>query len=99
MEEVTDNLPSQADNEAETDSAQQLDPITQARLHFEKTMRTGNFRLAGDEIEELSKGLEGEDLDSVRQFRQRLKLDPVALIIGGVCLVGLLVVAALYVFH
>jgi hypothetical protein len=99
MEEVTDILPSQAESEVETDSPQELDPIAQATTHFENILKTGNFRLAGDEIEELSKGLEGEDLDSVIQLGQRLKLDPVALIIGGVCLVVLLVVAALYVFH
>jgi len=99
MEETTDNPVNQANSEAETDSLQQLDPIAQARLQIVKTMKTGDFRLAGDEIEELSKDLEGKDLESVRRLSQRLKPDPVAIIIGIVCLIGLLVVAALYVFH
>ena len=99
MEETTDNPVNQANSEAEADSPQQLDPITQARLHIVKTMKIGDFRLAGDEIEELSKGLKGEDLESVRRLSQRLKLDPVAMIIGIVCLIGLLVVTAFYVFH
>ncbi|MBW1806922.1 MAG: hypothetical protein JRJ19_09005 [Deltaproteobacteria bacterium] len=99
MEETTDNPVNQANSEAEADSLQQLDPITQARLQIVKTMKTGDFRLAGDEIEELSKDLEGKDLESVRLLSQRLEPDPVAIIIGIVCLIGLLVVAALYVFH